>query len=256
MMKRNEEKVPKFDEIIFENRNKEYGAYDLRKRYKTATSISILSALAICTAIVAGISLSTESGTAKGGKDVIIIVQPELYKPPEVTQPDVKPPRELVKLSQNVTPKVVDDTSLVTEFIPITDVLINTTVNGDVNDTVAYVEPTDDIVPREEKIFIVVQEPPMYPGGDGALLQFIGKNIVYPPEAISNNIQGRVILKFVVTENGSVGKIELLKGVDPLLDQEAIRVVGTIPKFKPGRQGGTPVCVWYSVPVLFQLQGN
>ncbi|MCX6333385.1 MAG: TonB family protein [Bacteroidia bacterium] len=253
MMKRNEKKVPKFDEIIFENRNKDYGAYDLRKRYKAVTSFSIIGTVVVSTIIVILLSLSAEPATATKGKELIVIIKPELYKPPEIEQPEVKPPKELFKPPQNITPKVVDDTSVVTSFIPITDVLTSTTVNGDINDTVAYTEPAGDLVPVEKKVFIVVEEPPVFPGGDGALLEYIGKNIAYPQEAIDNNVQGRIILKFVVTEDGSVGEIVLLKGVDPLLDKEAVRVVGTLPRFKAGRQSGTPVSVWYSIPVLFQL---
>jgi protein TonB len=254
MMKRNEEKVPQFDEIIFANRNREYGAYILRKRYKRVASLSALGTLAICSMLIILLSFATKPVTGVEGKKVIIIVQPENFQPLKIDQPEVKPPRELPKPSQNITPEVVDDTSLVTEYIPITDVLINNTENGDIDDTVTYVEPTDNIVPVEKQIFIVVEEPPVFPGGETALLQYIGKNIVYPQEAIDNNIQGRVILKFVVTEDGSVGEIVLLKGVDSLLDQEAARIIGTLPGFKPGKQGGKPVCVWYSIPVLFQLK--
>jgi protein TonB len=253
MMKRNEKKVPGFDEIIFENRNREYGAYQLRKRYNSATSFSILVALAICTAIVIGLQLTTKPGTATEGKGIIVIVQPESYNPDLVKPPEVKPPRDLIKPPQNVAPKVVDST-IQTTFIPITDVITATTVNGDVNDTVVYIETSVDVVPAEPPVFIVVEEMPEFPGGNSALLEFIGKNTVYPTEAIENNIEGRVILKFVVTPNGSVGKIEILKGVDPLLDKEAIRVVGTLPKFRPGKQSGVPVNVWYSVPVLFQIK--
>jgi periplasmic protein TonB len=254
MMKRNEEKVPQFDEIIFANRNKEYGAYVLRKRYKRVASLSALSTLVICSILIILLSFATKPATGVEGKTVIIIVQPENFQPPKIDQPEVKPPRELPKPTQNIAPEVVDDTSLVTDYIPITDVLINNTENGDINDTLDYVEPTDNVVPPEKTIFIVVEEPPAYPGGDAALLEYIGKNIKYPQEAIDNSIQGRVILKFVVTEDGSVGEIVLLKGVDPLLDQEAMRVIGTLPGFRPGKQSGIPVCVWYSVPVLFQLK--
>ena len=254
MMKRNEEKVPDFDEIIFANRNKEYGAYTLRKRYKAVTSLSVLGTVAFSAIIIIILSLTTKPLTGVEGKKVIVIVQPENFKPPQVEAPEVKPPKELLKTLRNTRPKVVDDTTLVTDNIPITDVLILNTENGDLNDTVTYIEPTDNIVPPERTIFIVVQEPPEYPGGVAALLEYIGKNIRYPQDAIDNNIQGRVILKFVVTEDGSVGEIVLLKGVDPLLDQEAVRVTGTIPKFKPGKQNGVPVCVWHSLPVLFQLK--
>jgi len=254
MMKRNEEKVPDFDEIIFANRNKEYGAYTLRKRYKAVTSLSVLGTLAFTTIIILLLSLTTKPATGVKGKEVIIIIQPENFKPPQVNAPEVKPPKELLKKLRNTPPEVVDDTAMVTDNIPLTDALIISTENGDLNDTVTYIEPTDNIVPPEKETFVRVEEMPEYPGGNNALLQYIGRNMKYPQEAIDNNTQGRVFLKFVVTEDGSVGEIVLLKGVDPLLDQEAIRVTGTIPRFKPGKQNGVPVRVWHSLPVLFQLK--
>jgi protein TonB len=107
-------------------------------------------------------------------------------------------------------------------------------------------------VPTE--VFVVVEEMPLYPGGDKAMMEFIYKNINYPEVAKENNIQGRVVLRFVVKYNGEVGNITVIKGVDPSLDDEAIRVIGSLPAWKPGRQGGKPVNVWYSVPVTFQLK--
>jgi TonB family protein len=102
--------------------------------------------------------------------------------------------------------------------------------------------------------FVVVEEMPMFPGGDVALLKYIGENTRYPEIAKENNIQGKVIIRFCVTEKGSVSRISVLKGVDPELNDEAIRVVKTLPAFKPGRQGGKPVPVWYMVPITFSLK--
>ncbi|HOB84193.1 MAG TPA: M56 family metallopeptidase [Bacteroidales bacterium] len=101
--------------------------------------------------------------------------------------------------------------------------------------------------------FVVVEEMPMFPGGDAALLQYLAGNINYPEAAKVNGITGRVILRFCVTENGTVDRISVLKSVDPLLDAEAFRVVSTLPAFKPGKQGGVAVPVWYMVPVTFAL---
>jgi protein TonB len=255
-MKRNEKKVPEFDEIIFENRNKEYGAYDLRKRYKSVISFSILGALAFCAVfVILSFSLPKE-GTASSGPGVIVIAQMDNFKPEVIKQPEIKPPSEPVKTPQNIVPEIVTDTFGLTAFIPTTDELVQTTTDGNVNDTIVYVEKTEEIVPVESKIFIVVEEMPEFPGGTQALLEYIQKNSVYPAEALNNNVQGRVILKFVVNTDGSVDRIEVLKGIDPLLDNEAVRVISTLPKFKPGRQSGVPVQVWYSVPVLFQIHSR
>ncbi len=253
-MKRIENRVPGFDEIIFENRNKEYGAYDLRKRYKSVTSFSIFGAVAFCITLVLAAFSTTEEGTASTGSQIIVIATMDDYDPALVQrQPEIKPLPELIRVSQNVAPKVVTDTAGLTSFIPITEEINRTVTDGDVNDTIIAVENPVEIIPAEREPFVTVEEPPEYPGGNKALLEFISKNLVYPSEALNNNIQGRVILKFVVKEDGSIGRIEILKGVDPLLNQEAIRVIGMLPKLKAGRQNGVSVPVWFLVPVTFQV---
>ncbi len=101
--------------------------------------------------------------------------------------------------------------------------------------------------------FVVVEEMPMYPGGDVELLNFIKNNTVYPEDAKRDKIQGRVILRFVVNKEGNTEGISVLRGVHPLLDAEAMRVVSSLKGFKPGKQGGNPVDVWYMVPVTFSI---
>jgi TonB family protein len=110
-----------------------------------------------------------------------------------------------------------------------------------------------DQISREEPPYVVVQEMPLFPGGQEALLNYIKENLKYPDDAKRDSIQGRVIVRFAVTKDGDVEQISVLKGVHPLLDKEAIRVVSTLPKFKPGMQGGKPVAVWYMIPVNFDL---
>ena len=108
--------------------------------------------------------------------------------------------------------------------------------------------------PPPEEVFVVVEEMPVFPGGEKALMEFIYNNTVYPKESKDKNIQGRVIARFIVKADGSVGNVQLLHGVDPLLDAEAIRVINMLPKWQPGKQGGKPVNVWYSIPVTFSLK--
>lgn len=107
---------------------------------------------------------------------------------------------------------------------------------------------------NEAAPFVVVEEMPLFPGGDAALLRYIGENTKYPEAAREKNIQGRVIVRFCVTEKGSVNRVSVIKGVYPELDAEAIRVVNSLPLFKPGRQGGKEVPVWYMVPISFSLK--
>jgi TonB family protein len=114
---------------------------------------------------------------------------------------------------------------------------------------------TVDSVPAGEMAYTEVDEMPVYNGGDSALLSFIAKNTSYPEEAKKNNIQGRVLIGFVVEKDGSVSEAKILKGVDPLLDAEAIRVVQSLPKFgKPGIKNGVQVRVKYMVPITYALR--
>ena len=106
----------------------------------------------------------------------------------------------------------------------------------------------------EPEPFVVVEEMPMFPGGEKALQQYIADHTEYPEVAKENNIQGKVIVRFCVTPKGGVSQVSVLKGVDPELDNEAIRVVNTLPTFKPGKQGGKPVPVWYMVPIEFTMK--
>src|SRR5450759_2712764 len=106
----------------------------------------------------------------------------------------------------------------------------------------------------EEVPFVVVEEMPMFPGGDRALLDYISENTIYPEASKAQNIQGRVIIRFCVTAKGGVSLVSVIKGVAPELDAEAVRVVKTLPTFNPGKQGGKPVPVWYMVPITFTLK--
>jgi protein TonB len=252
-MKRKNEKVPGFDEIIFENRNKEYGAYDLRKRYDSATSISILGAVAFSVLLIALFTLSTEEGEAYKGQGPVII---ELTDPiiPEPVAPAPAPPEALTKAMQNLAPVVSTDSSEITNLPLTAEELVQTIRNGDPKDSSFYVEPSDPVAPVYKEPQIIVEEMPEYPGGIPELMKYISENIVYPQDAIMNNIQGRVILRFVVNTDGSVDRIQILRGIDASLDNEAIRVVSSLPKFNPGKQQGVPVPVWFSLPVLFRLQ--
>ena len=108
----------------------------------------------------------------------------------------------------------------------------------------------------EKEAFDVVEQMPQFPGGPAALMQFLSSNVKYPKEAFEQGIQGRVIANFVVEKDGSITEARVVKSVDPALDAEALRVVGTMPKWAPGTQNGEPVRVKYTVPITFRLQGG
>ncbi|MCM1348399.1 MAG: energy transducer TonB [Firmicutes bacterium] len=106
---------------------------------------------------------------------------------------------------------------------------------------------------EDNKVFTSVEQMPVYPGGDAALMKWVSDHIRYPSEAQQNGIQGRVVVKFVVAKDGSIGDVEVVRGIDPDLDNEARRVVKTLPKFTPGKMNGRPVNVWYTLPITFKL---
>ncbi len=110
-----------------------------------------------------------------------------------------------------------------------------------------------DAVEEEEEVFLIVEKMPEFPGGEPALRKFIAENVKYPPLAQENDISGKVYVRFVVTKTGAVGEVQVVRSVDKLLDDEAVRVVKDLPNFKPGQQRGKPVSVWYTVPIDFQL---
>ena len=114
-------------------------------------------------------------------------------------------------------------------------------------------KPVEKPNEAKDEIFKSVEQMPQFPGGDAGLMKFIESHLNYPPMAIQNKIQGKVIVQFVVEKDGSVGEVKVVRSVDKDLDEEAIRLVKTLPDFTPGRQNGQAVPVWYTLPVTFKL---
>ncbi len=131
-------------------------------------------------------------------------------------------------------------------------VVVGQTPKEEVKYTKVEVEETEK--PQEEVIFQVVEEMPQFPGGLGEAMKFLAKNIKYPVEAQQAKIEGRVIVRFVVGRDGSVSDVEVMRGVSPELDAEAVRVVSLMPKWIPGKQRGKAVAVKYTMPIMFRLQ--
>ncbi len=172
-------------------------------------------------------------------EEIIPITQPEQKPPP--------PPPEAPKAAEIL--KIVDDKADVEE----TDIASSEEVGEKVE--VKFVPPViEEEEPQEEEIFQVVEHMPEFPGGMAALMKFLGKNIKYPTIAQENGTQGRVIVQFVVNKDGSIVDPVVVRSVDPYLDKEALRVIKSMPKWKPGQQLGKKVRVKYTVPVTFRLQ--
>ena len=134
------------------------------------------------------------------------------------------------------------------------DVAVGRIEDMDDYDPVILEEPINIPEPQTEqsKVFEVVEQMPSFPGGDAALMSFIANNIRFP--AVCEDIQGRVVCSFIVERDGSISDVKVVKGVDPALDQEAKRVLKSMPRWNPGKQNGQPVRVKYTVPVTFRVQ--
>jgi protein TonB len=251
-------RIPAFDDIVFEIRNKNYGAYRLRKKYSQNVILGMLIGIAaICTAVITPYLNAKALENLKIRAERLVDLKMENLDQPqekvELPPPPPPPPVEAAAPVRYVAPQVVD--SIKPEDVKqlITADQAQTVVK---NEEVSVVQEVQVEVKEEEvpvDIFVSVEEMPAFPGGDEAMMKFIYANIAYPEVAKENNVQGTVTLRFVVNYKGMVDQVSLIKGVDPSLNNEAIRVVKMLPPWKPGKQGGKPVNVWFSVPVKFKL---
>lgn len=168
-----------------------------------------------------------------------------LTRQPEVTPP---PPPQVTPINDVLTIIDDDDTAEETNFASSEE------TGEDV--VIKHIPVTvDEEVVVEDDIFVIVEENPQFPdGGTAGLLQYLGKNIKYPTIPQEKGTQGRVTVQFVVNKDGSIVDVKVIRGVDPYLDKEAVRVISTMPKWIPGKQRGVPVRCKFTVPVTFKLQ--
>ena len=260
-MEKEKIKAPAFDDIVFEDRNKEYGAYKLRKKYNRTVLFSlVIGIIIISTAIIAPyLNAKALENRQKNAERQVKITMENLDQPNDIVAPPPPPPpppAEVAAAAKYVPPVVVD--TLKPEEV--SQLMTADEAQVEVKDAEVGLEVVEVVkeevqeAEAEPTIFVIVEEMPMFPGGDAALLAYLREHAVYPEIAKENNIQGRVVLNFCVTPTGGVSKITVLKPVDPELDKEAIRVLSTLPAFKPGRQGGKAVPVWYQAYINFKLQ--
>lgn len=265
-------------DLVFEGRNKAYGAYRLRK---STTKRNILAMVAVVILLVVAFIILTVKNLVDEQRAKVAMTQvAELtnYKQPEkkaeVKQKkiEVEPERvvERVKSSIKFTAPVIkkDDEVKPDEELKTQDELMSTKTaigtfdvkgNDDANGEVlkakeVIAEPEPPKHEEENKVFDIVEQQPLFPGGPAALMKYLSENTKYPVVAQENGVQGRVTVQFVVEKDGSISDVHVLRGVDPSLDKEAVRVVKSMPRWTPGKQNGITVRVNYRVPVLFRLQ--
>ena len=265
-------------DLVFEGRNKAYGAYRLRK---STTKRNILAMVAVVILlIVAFIILTVKNFVDEQRAKVAMTQVAELtnYDQPkkkaEVKQKkvEVEPERvvervkssikftaPVIKKDEEVKPdeelKTQDELMSTKTAIGTFDVKGNDDANGEIlkaKEVIAEPEPPKH--EEENKVFDIVEQQPMFPGGPAALMKYLSEHTKYPVVAQENGVQGRVTVQFVVEKDGSISDVHVLRGVDPSLDKEAVRVVKSMPRWTPGKQNGITVRVNYRVPVLFRLQ--
>ena len=252
-----------FDDLVFEGRNREYGAYQLRKRYNSVLLAGVLIAVlfACAVVIIPFLARPSDEKILSGGYRTVQVQMENLEAPDEaIYVPPAPPPPEAARLEENikyVPPVVVDSVFPVDKSIVTTDEVLaseqsdNTEVtgNGSGSDLISG-EGSGD----QEEPFFIVEVMPSFKGGDiNKFREYINKRTNYPQEAVNANIKGTVFLTFIVEKDGSVSNVTVLKGVHPLLDNEAIKVISESPKWTPGLQRGQPVRVRFQIPLNFTL---
>ena len=257
-------------DLVFEGRNREYGAYKLRAEQGNRNKIALLVVIGL---IILGIiiPLFAKFVLTKKARDISaelttiesdVIVQHFIRVQPKPQQKEV----QRIKSSIKYTRPVIKEDDQVDESaemkaqeelgksnlqISIADVKGNDEEHGkDIADLKEVI--TSQV--EDTKVYNVVEQMPTFPGGEEALLNYISEHIKYPSVALEQGIQGTVMLRFVVTGTGEIGEVQILKGLDPYCDREAKRVVASLPKFIPGKQQGRPVSVWYTCPIRFVIE--
>jgi periplasmic protein TonB len=253
-------------ELVFQGKNKEYGAYKLRsdsdKRHNLAMII-------IAVVAVVGFSLPKLIEMATPKQKIVNVEAMKMSTLDNaVVKNDVKkvepvaPPPALKSSIKFVAPIIAKDEEVKEEFKS-QEQLTNTKVAISIADVKGNDEKGKDIadikqavtqVEEPDHVYQVIEQMPQYPGGESELMSYIAKNLKYPVIAQENGIQGKVILRFVVSKSGQVDKIEVVRSLDPACDKEAVRVVRTLQRWIPGKQNGVNVSVYYTLPIAFKLE--
>ncbi len=251
------------DDLLFQSRNKEYGAYQLRKRYNSVivTGLIVASVLVSLAVIIPFIFTSRSNDVLTGNRGYVQLnmenLEPpreEIYVPPSPPPPQSVHVDEIVKY---VPPEVVDSVPPLEKSQLSTDEYLNQTINDkvDANGTGTGDDLTagQDGTETDEPFFLVEVMPSFKGGGLEKFREWVQKRTNYPQEAIDRKVRGKVFLTFIVEKDGSVSNVTVVKGVDPLLDNEAVKAISESPKWEPGLQRGMPVRVRYSIPLNFSF---
>ena len=276
-------------DLVFADKNKDFGAYELRKKSDRRHNMAALFTLVGLIVVFILILAYSKYSDYRAEQDALALqeqrekmaaaelIQQEQDEPePEPEPEDVKMEMEIPEIPEEVLATVqvtqiaiVDADKVQNEVMDMEEQKEDNTARGVVNqegsddvdkfkavqEQVVVKEPEPE-KPKEEEIFVAVEQPAEFPGGQAALMKWLSQNIRYPEAAQQNDIQGRVVVKFVVEKDGSVGHAEIARGVDKDLDREALRVVNKMPKWQPGKNNGVAVRSYFNLPVTFKLQNQ
>lgn len=259
-MKNMKKSVESFDDIIFENRNKDYGAYELRKSYGKRGKIAISIALFIVLVAV-GLPLIASFMKEQNINNLIDIgvvidmenikdkVEIEPPKLPDLPKPDIK--------SIIYKPNIVDSLTKDEEIEITDDVIKNTTnlpIDTSTHQDLVITDNNDDLIDNSKPLEIFeIDEQPIFPGGTEELFKYLAST-KYPIDAQENGIEGTVYIRFVVTKTGDIGDAQIYKAADPILNEAAVISVKNMPRWTPGKKNGRPKDVWFIVPIKFKLE--
>jgi protein TonB len=262
------------NDIVFENRNKLYGAYQLRKGYNKTMQRSVLLGVTFFLLMMLLPNLYARLVPEPKDDDIgfevkltTLDVKPEVLPKPPVPEPVKTEAR--VSTTRFVPYEVLPDHMVPEEVDPPALEDFESALPGQDNvegntDILTIAPPSADISPGKggvietempkEETFLFVEQSPEFTGGNAAMGEFLRKNLRYPAEAVRANVQGRVFISFVVGSDGKIENVQTLKGIGFGCDEEAERVIKMMPRWKPGRQSGTPVRVKFNLPVVFQME--
>ena len=272
-----------WSDIVFEGRNKAYGAYVLRTdskpRHMKAFIYTVVGLIVIGIGAYSYLSVQAYIAeqaaiTDQASQELVAFVdqaeeepEEEVQEKVELPEPEALPEEILntvkvteLLIAKDEEVKKEDEIKTADELKETETAFGSTDFDQGTDDRNVVREYKNEVIveekkPEPEKVFTAVEQMPQFPGGDAALMKYLSQNINYPQVAMENGIQGRVIVQFVVTKNGTVGEVKVIRSVDRDLDKEAVRLCKSLPKFIPGKMNGQAVNVWYTLPITFKLQG-
>ncbi|HOU69070.1 MAG TPA: TonB family protein [Paludibacteraceae bacterium] len=257
-------------DLVFDGRNKDYGAYELRQE---SNKRHIVALVAVILFSIVLFSLPVLISIVTPDKEKIVVMEvttlsdlqeEETKEENPVEEIDLTPPPPPLKSSIKFTAPIITKAEVkeeeeikTQEEVTQSKVTISTAdIKGTDEENGQIIDELNEIVQepqKEEKPYIQVEQMPQFPGGNEAMLKYIASNLRYPTIAQENGIQGKVYVRFVIDKNGKISHAEVLRGLDSTCDKEAIRVILSMPQWIPGKQNGKTVPVVFTVPVHFKL---